>query len=165
MAGLAGLVAGVIFHVDLREIRRTSDECTMTLCAENLGVRQLGNVFSGIGGVLGERTVTGFAIDVGVLAGGLNRDDIAVAVFTSSVAGVDGLAGGDLCKSIAAIVSVLAEAARNKVGAESDEDKNACYEDNGKTKQVLRVFKSCYPEICHPNSLGRKNECGPMGET
>jgi hypothetical protein len=154
VTGLAGLVAGMVFYVDLRECRWTSGESAMTLRAQNLRVRQLRNVLHGVGSVLGKRTVTGFTIYMRVLSGGLHGDNVAVAVFTGGVPGVNGLPCGNLSESVAAIMSVLAEAARNKISAESDEDENACYEDNGKTEQMLRVFESCHPEFCHPNSLG-----------
>jgi hypothetical protein len=155
VTSLARLVAGVIFYIDLRKCRGTSGESPMTLCAQNFRVRQLGNVLGWIGGVLGERSVAGFTIYVGVLAGGLHGDDVAVAVFAGGVSGVNGLACCDLCEGVSAIVSVLAEAVRNKICTESDEDENAGYEYDGKPQEVLRIL-----EFCHPNSLGSKMNAG-----
>jgi hypothetical protein len=126
MTGLARLVAGVIFHIDLGKCRGPSGKRAMTLGAENFRIREFRNVLGGIGGVLGERTVAGFTVDVRVLSGGLHGDDIAVTVFTGGVPCINGLSCGNLGKSVATIMSVLAEAARNKISAESDEDENAC---------------------------------------
>src|SRR3954470_19657129 len=110
VTGLARLVGVVVFDVEWRDCRGRSRERAMTLRTEKFRIRQLWDVLCGIGRVLGERTVTGLAIDMRVLSGGLHRGDIAVAVFTSGVPGVNRPSCGNLSESVAAIMSELPEA-------------------------------------------------------
>ena len=108
VAGFAGNAAGVLVGVDLREVFGFGGAGSVALDAEDGGV-QLGRGDRRIVGVVGQRTVAGFAIDVGVLAGLLGVEDVRVAGLAALVAGeVDGL-GCDLGYGCAAIVAILSE--------------------------------------------------------
>jgi|SRR4051794_8672146 hypothetical protein len=141
VAGLARFIAGMIFDIHLRKRGGACSESTVTLRAEDLGIRELGNVLGRIGSVPGKWAVAGFAIHVRVLAGSLHGDDVTVAVLAGLVTGVDRLPGSDLGERVATVVSVLSEAVRDEVSTDNDEEENASYKDSGETEQVLRVFE------------------------
>lgn len=93
-------------------------------------------------------TVAGFAVYAAVLAGRLYRHNFAVTIFTSLVSGINRFAARNLSERVAAIVSVLAETAWNKIRAQDDKEQNASDEYGRQSNKVLRIF-----EFCHPNSL------------
>lgn len=110
--------------------------------------------------MLGQWTVASLAIHMRVFAGRFGSHNITVTIFTSLVPSVDRFAGCDFGERVATIMSVLPEAARNKVGADCDEDENASNEDCCQSHKVLRIF-----EFRHPELPWSENQNGPMGVT
>src|ERR1017187_8851171 len=93
VTGLAGEAAGVLVGVDLREAFGFGSAGRMAADAEDGGV-ELGWGDGGVVGVFRKRTVVGFAVDVGVLAGFLGVQDVRMAGLAGLVAGeMDGTSG------------------------------------------------------------------------
>src|ERR1017187_5041631 len=94
VTGLAGEAAGVLVGVDLREAFGFGGAGRVAADAEDCGV-ELGWGDRGVVGMLRQRAMAGFAVDVGVLAGGLDGQDVGVAGLAGLVAGEVGGGGGD----------------------------------------------------------------------
>ena len=110
VAGLAGNAAGVIRRIDLGKALGLGRAGRVAADAEH-GRVQLGRRYArGIVGVLGQRSVTGFAVHVRVLAGLLYVQNVGVAGLAGLVAGELDRARCDLGDGGAAVVSVLSEA-------------------------------------------------------
>jgi hypothetical protein len=88
------------------------------------------------------RAVARFAIYARVSARFFDFENIGMTGFTRLMPGVHDGQGSDLANGIATVMTVLAEALRNKPGAETEENGDTSEEDRGNTKQVFRVFEA-----------------------
>ena len=103
----------MLIGIDLRKRFGFGGAGGMAADAEHRGVR-LAGIDGWIVGVLRQRTVTGLAVHLGVLAAGFCLGHVGVAGFAGLVSGeMDGV-GGDLGDGGAAVVSVLAETAAER---------------------------------------------------
>ncbi|HVZ16001.1 MAG TPA: hypothetical protein VG897_02705 [Terriglobales bacterium] len=122
MARLARLSAGVIFGIHLRERGWLGEIRLVAARTENGRIRKLRFYVHWIRGVIGLRTMAGFAMNPRVFAGLFSFDNVAVAVFTDFLAGKLDRLMGNFRQGIATVVSVLSEALRHECGAKDKKD-------------------------------------------
>lgn len=158
VTGIAGNAAGVLSRVHLREVFGASGAGPMAAFAES---RHLGlaGIDGRIVGMLGERTVAGFAVDVGVHPRGFGLRDIGMAGFAGLMTGeVEGF-GRDFCDGCAAVVPVLSEAVRDDRGANDYEGQRAGEIDSGQTEEMSRI-----PKDTHEDSFLQRGPRGTAAE-
>jgi hypothetical protein len=153
-----GLVAGIAQHTgrvlrgyDLRKSRGLGRILFMAAAAEIGDVRQFGHV-GRILGVFGERSVAGFASDVGVLAGGADLGLVVVAHHAGVLPGISDRTGTDQLQRAGAGVAVLAEALGDYRGADYQKSAERAEEDHCWTKQVHPIAKQTLQN--HPRKNG-----------
>jgi len=140
MAGFAGEAAGVLIGVHLREALGFGGAGGVTADAEDGGV-ELRWGDGGIVGVFRQRAVAGFAVDVGVLARGLDGEDVGVTGFTGLVAGEVDRTGGYLADGGAAVVAVLSEGFGHDEVANDEKHRESDDEQSGKSEEMACVFE------------------------
>jgi len=141
MAGVAGETAGVICRHDLRKILWLGAVGFVTAGADDGGVEFGWLERSRIIGVLGLRSVAGFAGDHDVLAEFFLVDDVGVACLADVMSGVGDRAGGRLGDGVSAVVSVLAKAFWNDGGTQDDECDECNHYHSDESDEVLDVFE------------------------
>lgn len=114
----------MICRDDLRKVLWPGRACLVAADAQQGGI-QFGWRYGRVGGVVGERSVTGFAMELCMLAGGLHRYDIGMTCLAGFVAGKVNRPSCYVADCVSAIVAVLPEAARNHEAANSPEHQKA----------------------------------------
>ena len=117
--GLMGIVAnaasgipGVLARDDLRERFRFGGIRLVASHAELCGVGKHWFLTGEVLRVASERTMAGFASDIGMRTFAFRGDDVVVAGSAGLVAGKDGSASGDFIEGAGAVMSILAELRR-----------------------------------------------------
>src|SRR5262249_38261902 len=106
VAGVAGLFARVLLRIDLREALRLGDIFGVAADGEVSDVRLLRSESGGVARVLGERTVTRFAVDMRMDAFCLGFGNVRMARLAGLVTSVSDGAGTKLGERVAAIVAI-----------------------------------------------------------
>ncbi len=141
MTGVAGKALGVVCGDDLRECFGLGAVGFVAAGADDRGVELRGLDGCGIVGVLGLRSVAGFARDDHVAALLFLVNDLGVAGLADLMAGVGDGASGDLGDGVAAVVSILTEAVRDDGGTKKDEGDQCGRHDNGEPDEVFNVLE------------------------
>ena len=141
MAGVAKLPPGVFLSVYLRKALGLGNIFGVTTNAKMGDVRLLRGQACGVIGVLGERPVAGFTVDVGVNAFGFGVGDIGMAAFAGLVAGVSKGTRRDLADGVTTVVTIAPETFRNEGAAKDQEEDQTQDENTGHTEQVGDVLK------------------------
>lgn len=109
----------------------------------------------GIVRVLRKRTMAGFAIDVGVLAGLLHLEDVRMAGFAGIVAGeVDGT-GSNFSNGGSTVVAVLPEALRHHEVPDHKKQRESDYEQECEPEKMSCIFEKAH-RINFPSMLIRR---------
>ncbi len=95
----------------------------------------------------GKRAVAGFAIHARVLAGFLYFQNVAVAVFTTLVAGIGDRLGGELGQRVSAIVAVLSKALGDEVGSQQKKQGDPNCESCRQPEEMFGILESVH---AHP---------------
>jgi hypothetical protein len=153
MAGLAGHAAGVLFGVDLGKSFRPGSTGRVTANAEYRSVR-LAGIHGWIVGVLRLRTVTRFAVHMGVLAAAFSLSHVGVAVFTGLVSRKVNRMRGDLRNRSPAIMPVLTKGPGDNQSAKAEERQGSNREEQSQTKEMSRISEDPHQYIppsqrCH----------------
>ncbi len=150
VAGLARKAAGVLIRFHLREGLRSGRAGRMTADAEGCGI-ELGRMDRAwVAGMIGEGTMAGFAIDVGMLACLLDLEDVGMTGFACLMTReVDGTSG-NLSNGGATVVTVFAEALRHNEMTDHQKDREADDEQKSKPEKMSRI-----PEVTHSQILSR----------
>lgn len=104
----------------------------------------------GIIGVRGECAVASLAIHAGVLSPGFHIQDIGMARLASLVACKDGLLGRDFRNGVAAILAVLAKAARYENCTNYDEENCNGKKDQNEAQEMFSVFELSHLSFVPP---------------
>ena len=106
-----------------------------------------------------QRAMAGFAVDVGVLAGGLDGQDVGVAGLAGLVAGeVDGV-GGDFADGGSAVVAVLPEALGHDEVANDKKHHKGDDEEEGKSEEMSCIFEAFHRAIFLPEAAAAQRNC------
>lgn len=141
MAGVAGYASGVICGCDLRKGFGFGAVAFVAAGADDGGVEFRRLDGGGIVGMLGLGSVAGFAWNDDVLALLLLFHNVGVAGLAHVVTGMSDGTGRGLGNGGAAIVSVLAEAARDDGGAQEKECHQSDRHDYGEADEVFDVLE------------------------
>ncbi len=147
MAGFAGNAAGVGGGINLRKVFGFGGAGGVAAGAEDCCIKFGRDDVGGIGGVFGERTVAGFAVDAGVFAFGLGVLDVGVAIDAGLVAGEGDWVRGDLSDGRGSIMAVLAEGFRNYVVAHDEKNKEGDDEESGKAEEMSCIFEEIHEAV------------------
>lgn len=139
VTGLAGLPRGMVFAVHLRESGWLGDIRFMTARTKLTCVWQLRLKRRGIVRMLRQRAMAGFAINARVLAGLLEVGDVRVAILACLVTSEVNRVSGNFFQRLAAIMSVLAEAARNELRSQEEEDDETGDEDRQEPEEMFEI--------------------------
>jgi hypothetical protein len=143
VAGFAGDAGGMLFGVDLRESLGLGRAGRVTANAEDGGI-EFGWGNGGIVGVLGERSMAGFAVDVCVLAGLLGIQDVGMAGLAGLMSGEVDWAGGDLGDGGAAIVAILAETLGHDEMPDYEKHEEEEYEQKCEPEKMSCIFQKLH---------------------
>ncbi len=144
VARVAGKPIGVIGGNYLRKGLRLCRIGLMAADAEHGRIELWGSYGSRIVRVLGQRTMTGLAIHVRVLAVLLLFEDVGMAGFARLVPGEVHRPSRDFRQSIAPIVPILAETFWDQKSAEDQKQENARDEDSCQSKKMSRILESIH---------------------
>lgn len=128
--------------MNLREIHWLGVIRFMAPNAEHGGIELRGSGTGGIFGVLGLRSMTGFAGYASVAPGLFHIQDVAVASFTDFVTSVGNRLGRNFLEGITPKMAVETKALRNEDASENKEKKQPQEEESGHTKEMVNVFES-----------------------
>src|SRR5579883_629106 len=109
MAGATGRIPGVLFRHHLRKTLGLGRVSLMAPRAKHSGIGLLRNEGRRVLRVAGQRSVTGFTPNVGVLAGLFHCHDIVVTGGAGFTAGENHRTGGSFVDEVSTIMTVLAE--------------------------------------------------------
>ena len=140
MTRVAHQPSGVLSRNHLRKRFRLRGAGGVTLRAENRRIRLHRHQRSRIVGVFGQRAVARLAVHSGVFALSLGLSDFTVAQLASLMAGVSDGERGNFGDRIAAIMPVLAEAARQRKGANRQEEQCSYDEYAREAEQMFGVL-------------------------
>ncbi len=101
--------------------------------------------------MLGQRSVAGLAIDVGVLTLGFLVEDVRVTGFAALVAGEVHWPGGNFGNSISAIVSVLSETLWDEKTTDEQKEEQAGKEDSSQAKEMSCVLEGIHAMLSGSN--------------
>jgi len=149
MAGVAGDSTGVVCGHNLRKPLRLGAVGFMTAGADESRVQLGRGDGCGIVGMLGLRAVAGLACHHHMFALLFLLDNVGMAGFADCVAGKSSRPGCGLRDGSAAVVTVLAKAARNDCDPQNQEYGQQYYDDHRKSDQmfyVLEQFRFPTPE-------------------
>ena len=153
VAGFAGDASGVLLGVDLREVFRLGRAGRMAADAEDSGV-EFGRGDRRIVGVLGQRSVAGFAVDVRVLAVLLRVQNVRVAGFARIVAReVDGT-GGHLRDRVPAVVPIFPKALRDNKVPDYEKYDEKEYEQKTEPEKMSCIFEKLHGAKFLPVTTG-----------
>ncbi len=125
VAGLTRKAAGVLICLHLREGLWSSSAGRMTADAECSGLELWRIDRAWVAGMIGERSMAGFAMDIGMLAFLLYLENVGMAGFTRLMTcKVDGT-GGNLSNGGSTVVAIFAEALRNNEVTDDQKDYEA----------------------------------------
>jgi hypothetical protein len=141
MAGAAELAAGMLLRIDLRKTLGLGDIFGVAADAEMGNVRFLRRQGRWVVGVLCERAMTRFAIDVCVDAFGFGIGHVRVAPFAGFMACVGDWARGDLGEGVTAEVAVAPETFGDECAAKDKEEDQADEKDGGHTEEMGDVLQ------------------------
>src|SRR6266702_6291176 len=159
VAGLASEATGMLVRIDLLEAFGLGRAGRMAANTE-IGRVEFGGHDRGIVGVLCQGAVTGFAIDVGVLAGLLHLQDVRVASLAGLVAGKMDRACGNLADGGSAVVAVLAEAFRHDEVPDRQEDREGHDKQKRKPQQMPCILEQLHREYFLPEETGMVRSFG-----
>src|ERR1017187_5873747 len=152
VAGLAGEAAGVLVGVDLREALGFGSAGRMAADAEDGGV-ELGRGDGGVVGVFRKRTVAGFAVDVGVLAGFFGVQDVRMAGLAGLVAGEMDGTSGNLTDCGSTVMAVFAKGLGHDEVPDNKEHEEGSDEQERKSEQMSCIFEKAH-RINFPSRYG-----------
>ena len=137
VAGAAGRFPGVLARHNLREPFRFGGIRLVANRAELCGVGKDWFLTAEVLRMASERTVAGFASDIGVGTFAFRGDDVVVAGGAGLVASENGSARGDFIERAGAVMSVLAELSGNKNMPNRQKSQDENKGDDGQSNQVL----------------------------
>ena len=153
VALVAGRAAGVFGNDDLRKVLGLGRILLMAAAAEVGDFGQLGYVGGGIVGVLRQRTMAGFAGDVGVFSRGARLAFVIVAHDAGLLAGVGDRMLANEVEGAGPVVAVLAESFGNDRAADYQEDHHGGEQDKGRPNQVSGIAEYA-PHNTPPSRAG-----------
>jgi hypothetical protein len=107
--------------------------------------------------MMGERSMAGFAMDVGMLACLLDLENVGMTGFARLMTReVDGT-GGNLSNGGSTVVTVFAEALRNNEVTDDQKDYEANDEQKSKPEKMSRVPEVTHSQILSSTSFERPN--------
>jgi hypothetical protein len=122
--------------------------------AEHSRIRQLRHYRSRILGVLGERTVAGFAVHARVFPSLLHLQHVAMAIFTGVVTGIRDRLRRKFSQRISPIVAVLSKALGNEVRSQQQKYGEPNYKRSRQPDKMFGIFEFAHMHpsgsICHP---------------
>ena len=122
MTGFAGNAVGVVCGINLREPLGLGGTRRMASRAQHCGIRFYRRYRGWIVGVLGQRSVAGFAVHMRMLTFAFHIEDIGVAGFACLVTGEFHRASRNLPDCSAAVVPILPKARWNHEMSNDKED-------------------------------------------
>lgn len=146
VAGCTGNALGMVGRDDLGEPFRPGAVRFVAARAQYSWIRKNG-LDARIFGVPGERSVTGLAVYVGMLAGFLLLENVHVARFAGLVSGVRDGKTGHVGEGVSAIMAVFSEAPGDEIRADCEECKDSQQEDACDTQEVLGISESIHSRI------------------
>ena len=144
MAGIAGKATGVVGRNYLRKILWLGRVGFMAAFAEDGGIQLLRCYRCRIIGMLGQRSVAGFTVDVCVLAISFLFENVGMAGFARLVPSKIERAGCYFRKSITPIVPVLSEAFGDQKSSNDQEQEDPQHKDSRQAKKMSRIFESVH---------------------
>ena len=136
VTGVAKSAAGVFGGHHLGKTLGLGRILLMATAAKISHIGKLRNVSRRVGGMTGQRTVAGFAGDVGVFACGAGLGFVVVAHDAGVLAGIrDGVLAHEVERT-GAVVPVLAKGLGNDGAADDEEKRQAGQQDQGGTNQM-----------------------------
>ena len=132
---------GVFLSVYLRKALGLGNIFGVTTNAKMGDVRLLRGQAGGVVGMLGERPMARFAVDVGMDAFRFGIGDIGMAALAGLVAGVSNGARRDFGDGVATVVAIAPETFRNEGAAKNQEQDHSQEENTSHAKQVSDVLK------------------------
>jgi hypothetical protein len=162
MATVTEHAAGVLGGGDLGEAGGLGGVLLVAAAAEIGDVGEDGLDGAGIVGVLSEGSVTRFAGDMGVAAGGADLGLIVVAEDARILAGEGDWFGADGVEGAGPVVAVFAETLRHNGGADDHKEAEGGEEDKRRANEMRRISKYAV-QLTTPFVLNATGYCRALG--